>query len=117
MNVIRSLGLLVLGALASSTARAGTQDFVLINATGSEIHDLYISESGNPSWEENLLPGDQYLPHGNQVPITFSGRNACSWDLMAQEGDAQAIWEGINLCQVSVVTLHCDGEACYATFE
>lgn len=116
MNLIRSLGLLALGALASGSARAGTQDFILVNSTGSEIHDLYISESGNMSWEENLLPGASYLPNSTEMAITFSGRRACLWDLMAQEGDAQVVWEGINLCQVSAVTLHCDERNCWATY-
>lgn len=100
-----------------ATYSTGTQDFTLVNFTGSDIHDLYISESSNTSWEEDLLAGDTYLPHGNEVPIEFAGRRSCLWDLMAQEGDAQATWQGINLCEVSVVTLHCDEQACYATFE
>ena len=116
MKMIRSLGPLALCMLASGAAQAGTQDFILVNSTGSEIHDLYISESGNMSWEENLFPGASEFPNGTEIAISFSGRDACLWDLLAQEGDAQAVWEKIDLCQVSAVTLHCGDDSCWANY-
>jgi len=116
MKVIRNLGFLALCALVSGAAQAGTQDFILVNSTGSEIHDLYISESGNTSWEENFFPGAENFPNGTQTAITFSGRSACLWDLLVQEGDAQAVWEKIDLCRISAVTLHCDDSSCWAHY-
>ncbi len=112
--VMALVGLLALGAGA---AQAGTQDFTLVNQTGSEIYNLYISESANDDWEEDVL-GENTLRNGGRMNIGFSGRSACLWDMMvADEEGNNVTWTGINLCQVSVVVLKCDDSECWAEYE
>lgn len=103
-------------ALAAPAA-AGTQDFRLINRTGVEIYSLFVSESSNPSWEEDVL-GDSVLPDGASLLITFSGREACLWDMMVTDDEGGNVtWDGINLCESSVVVLRCSDTECWAETE
>jgi hypothetical protein len=40
------------------------------------------------------------------------------WDMMvADEEGNNVTWDGINLCEVSVVVLKCDDSECWAEFE
>lgn len=103
--------------LSPAPAQAGTQDFTLVNDTGVDIHNLFISESGNENWEEDVL-GDDVLPDGARTTIGFAGYDACLWDVLVldQAGDGLT-WTGLNLCEASVVILRCDDEQCWADWE
>lgn len=108
---------LFFAALLSGPALAGTQDFMLVNQTGVEIYSLYLSETTNDDWEEDVL-GDRVLPHGSRLDINFHGRNACMWDMLITDSDDNEIeWTAINLCEASVVVLRCDDRECWAEWE
>ena len=114
-SVIAAAGLLTLAG--AGQAVAGTQNFQLINKTGVEIHNLYISETGNEDWEEDVL-GDRTLPTGGRMNIQFSGRSACLWDMMvADEEGGNLAWTEIDLCELSVVVLKCNDDECWAEGE
>lgn len=105
-----AVGLLLLGSVS---ARAGDQDFVLVNKTGVEIHKVFISASETDEWEEDVL-GEDTLPDGAKVKITFSpDEEAELWDIKVEDGEGTSIvWTGLNLLKISKVTLHFDdGEA------
>ena len=124
MRTTRRFGLAVLVLLAmamllplASTAEAGTQDFTLVNATGVDVFKLFISETGNDDWEEDVL-GQDVLLDGDRIAVQFSGRSSCLWDMMVTDEDDNAVvWSGINLCKASVVVLHCSDEECWAEIE
>ena len=46
----------------ATIARGGTQDFVLVNRTSVEIHELYISSADTDDWEEDVLGVDNAGP-------------------------------------------------------
>ncbi len=104
-----SYGLLTgtVGFLMSSVALAGVQDFTLHNDTGVEIHEVYVSPSKVGDWEEDIL-GDDTLDDGESVEISFNDRpNVAKWDLMIKDGDGNSIeWGGLDLTEISEVTLH-----------
>lgn len=103
--------------VVAPVAHAGTQDFTLVNQSGVEIYALYVSESANESWEEDIL-GENTLPDGGRINIEFHGRSHCLWDIMAtDEDDNQVHWSGINLCETSVVVLRCNDDECWAEYE
>jgi hypothetical protein len=112
------LVLALVGTLcAAPVAQAGTQDFTLVNSSGVDIYELYISESANDDWEEDVL-GDGILADGARIDITFSGRSACLWDMKAVDGEGTSVlWNGVNLCTTSVVVLRCGDEGCWAETE
>ena len=115
-HAVLALALLVLAAIAG-TALAGTQDFTLVNQTGVEIYRLYISETANNDWEEDVL-GEDVLPDGSRLNINFRGRSACLWDMkVTDEYDNTVEWSAIDLCEASVVVLHCDEDECWAEWE
>jgi len=111
------LALMAMVLPLTSTVEAGTQDFTLVNASGVDVYQLFIAESASNDWQEDVL-GDQVLEDGGRIAIQFSGRSACLWDMMVTDVDDNAVvWSGINLCQASVVVLHCDDEECWAEIE
>lgn len=111
------IAIVLLAGLAAGPAVAGTQDFTLVNQTGVEIYRLYVSETSNENWEEDVL-GDSVLPDGARINIDFHGRTACMWDMMVtDEQDNSVEWSAINLCEASVVVLKCDESECWAEWE
>lgn len=115
VGLVLAFGLVAAGVAIK--ARAGTQDFTLVNKTGAAIHNLFISESDKDDWEEDVL-GEDVLDDGESVAISFSGKKACLWDLMVKDEDGEGLyWRKINLCTVSTVVLHCNRKECWATFE
>lgn len=85
---------------------AGKQDFKLINQTGVEIQNLYVSPHDKDDWQEDVL-GRDTLPNGDSVEITFSPKErAAMWDLkVTNEAGATLEWENLNLMEISEVTL------------
>ena len=98
--------------LLASPANAGQQDFVLLNETGYTIQQVYVSPSNARSWEEDVL-GDDVLMDGTRETIRFSrSEDTCLWDLKAVYEDGEsAEWQGLNLCEVSVVGIGYDEES------
>lgn len=102
----------------TTTLLAGTQDFTLVNQAGGTLFSIYISETSNDDWEEDVLEQD-VLEDGARLNVSFSGRKACLWDIMAvDEYDNNVVFNSINLCEVSVVVLRCSKqEGCWAEYE
>jgi len=107
----RAAALFMVCALATLVAPAvfaqGRQDFTLHNATGVEIHELYVSPHSSDDWEEDIL-GEDTLPAGESVDIHFSRKeHAKMWDLKVVDKEGNSItWENLNLLEISDVTLH-----------
>ncbi len=99
--------------MASSAARAGDQDFTLINKTGVEIHALHVAPHSSDEWGEDIL-GKDTLADGESLDITFGKRDrAHHWDLRIEDEKGNSLtWENLNLMEISEVVLHFkDGKA------
>jgi hypothetical protein len=103
LAVVCALSLL----LASAAFAQGKQDFTLHNATGVEIHQLFVSPHSTDDWEEDIL-GRDTLPSGESVEINFSRKEKAKlWDLKVVDKEGNGIvWENLNLLEISEVTLH-----------
>lgn len=102
-----------LSLFSAAVAVAGDQDFVLVNKTGVEIHNLHVSPSDKNEWGPDIL-GKDTLADGESVKITFHpNAEAELWDLRVADKSGNAImWENLNLMKISKVTLHySDGKA------
>ena len=104
-----------LSLLLASTALAfqGQQDFTVVNKTGVEIHELYVSPHSAADWQEDVL-GQDTLPAGEGVDIKFSPKEKAKlWDMKVVDGKGNSIeWESLNLLEISEVTLYYkDGKA------
>lgn len=93
--------------LARSSARAGTQDFMLVNQTGVVLTEVYVSPHTSNDWEEDVL-GRDTLDVGASVKITFSDRDSRrNWDLKIVDEDGDTLeWTNLKLNEISKVTLY-----------
>lgn len=109
---------LALAALSTAALAQGKQDFVLTNATGYDIAEVYVSPADTDNWEEDVMGAD-ILTAGDYVTINFSARDkACHYDLKVvwTDGD-EATWDNFNLCALSAITLHWDNGRAWADYE
>ena len=88
--------------------------FVLVNETGLEIHEIYVSESDNDEWEEDIL-GDDILEDGQELNVNFSTESRKRyWDIKTVDEDGdEEVYEHFDLSRVTKVTVFYneDGDA------
>ena len=104
---------LLFAGLGTARAEEGKQDFKLVNKTGYEIKEVYVSPSKSADWEEDIL-ADGVLPDLNAREIHFHrSATGCHWDLKVvySEDSSSAIWNGIDLCTVEKIIIHYDKDA------
>lgn len=97
----------VVALLCTMPAKAGDQDFTLVNKTGSDIAQVYASPVKSDTWGGDIM-GSDILADGASVKITFAHEaSACHWDLKVVYTDKEtAVWHNVNLCKVSKITVH-----------
>ena len=94
--------ILALAALCSAApALAGAGNFTLVNQSGAALSDLAIRRHGTAAW--SALPNA--ASQGASTSVTFSDPD-CAFDIRAKvAGNGDVVWSGVNLCEVSRVTL------------
>ena len=100
----------IVAITAPALAQDAKQDFTLVNRTGYELKALFVSPSKAESWGDDVL-GQDVLEDGKRANIHFSPKaQTCKWDLKVvyTDDDSNAIWQGINLCEVDKITIHYD---------
>jgi hypothetical protein len=104
--LIAAFAALSLSVAAGDVRAQAQQDFVLVNRTGYTIDEVYVSASNVNSWEEDLM-GDDSLENGQQLNVRFARNTSqCMFDIKVVYDDQEtAEFRGINLCQVSRVTI------------
>ena len=98
---------LLAATTTSAQAQEARQDFTLVNRTGYDISEVYVSPSKADDWEEDIL-GDEELEDGDEQHITFKrAGKTCLWDLKVvySDDDSSAVWHEIDLCKVSQITI------------
>jgi len=94
-------------ALSGSVLAQSKQDFVLVNKTGYQISEVYVSASKSNDWEDDVL-GDKTLDDGEFLRVKFSGvGKTCKWDIKVvySDDDSNAVWDDVDLCATSKVTI------------
>jgi hypothetical protein len=101
--------ILCCGAAAS---HAADQDFTLFNNTGYTIDKVFVSAANKKSWGEDIL-GQASLDDHAKVEISFKhGESGCDYDLkVVYDDNEEAVWNTINLCDLSNIHLHWDKSA------
>ena len=112
---VLALGIIAIFLVVTALAQGGKQTFTVHNATGVEIHELYVSPHSSNDWENDVL-GRDTLPDGESVKITFNDREKeknVKWDLKVTDGKGHSIeWENLDLTKIPELTLHYkDGKA------
>ncbi|TCT02857.1 argininosuccinate lyase [Aquabacter spiritensis] len=86
---------------------AAKQNFELVNRTGYDISEVYVSPTKSDDWEEDVL-GMDILENGEASNIIFErGVRTCRWDLKVvyDDDDSSAVWTNIDLCAVRQITI------------
>ena len=102
--------LVIVGLGPTAMAQDAKQDFRLVNKTGYEVKDVYVSPTKTDDWGDEVLGRGNRLADGQGVDIHFNPRTrTCRWDLkVVYSDDDKAVWRDINLCEVDKITLHYD---------
>lgn len=101
----------------TTTTVQSKQDFELHNETGLEITEVYISETGNEEWEEDVL-GQDTLATGESVNIEFSGQRANMWDIKVVFSNGKSnFWRKLNLSELTDVTISFKNGKPWATWK
>lgn len=88
----------------SLPASAQVNGFALVNQSGAGLSGFAIRRTGTTEWQ-SLSAG---LSNGARTKLGFSDPD-CAFDLKANvAGSGEAVWRGVNLCEVSSVTLRRD---------
>jgi hypothetical protein len=98
----------LVSAFSTAAQAQSRQDFTLVNRTGYDISEVYISPGKADDWEEDILGSDDTLDDGDQKEITFKRvGKTCIWDLKVvyDDDDSSAVWHDIDLCKVSKITI------------
>ena len=95
----------LLVAPAPLVAGKGAAGLNLVNATGQTISNLYIRRTGTTSWQP-LVATPPKPAKGIKATSAFSDPD-CAFDLkVTLEDTTEAIWPGVNLCEVKSLTLN-----------
>jgi hypothetical protein len=106
---LRNLGL-ILGAaatLAAASSFAGDADFTMVNRTGYDIREIYISPANKSQWGKDRMGENGTLDNNKQRLFKFRDTASCKQDIKAvfDEGDTEVIWEDLDLCEINKLTL------------
>lgn len=99
--------LLALAASALATAAyAGDADFTLVNRTGYDIREVYISPARSNNWGRDRM-GDGMLENGKSKRFSFTERAACKQDIQVvfDDDNSKVTWENIDLCELDKITI------------
>jgi hypothetical protein len=112
-KTLLAAGFLFCAFATGATAEEAKQDFKLINKTGYELKELYVSPSKASDWQDDVL-GQATLGDGQFANVHFHrAATACKWDLKVvySVDSSSAVWSDIDLCTVEAITLHYDKDA------
>ena len=89
---------------AATSANAGVNGFVVVNQTGAALSGVELRRVGGSDW----VPLSAAPAPGASASAAFKDPD-CAFDLRGTvAGAGQAVWRGVNLCDVKSVTLNRD---------
>jgi hypothetical protein len=94
-------------------------DFVLVNDTGYEIDQVYVSPTKAEEWGSDIL-GQDTLADGKSCKIHFDRAHEATtkWDIKIVFTDKEyRYWTDLDLSAISEVTLHYKNDHATATWK
>lgn len=110
-----ALGIAAVALVALTSVNVHAQnrklDFTLVNQTGVDIAEVYVSPSNDDSWGEDVM-GKDILKNKASVDIEFSRKETtCLWDLKVIDVEKDSIeWTKLDLCKANEITLKYEGK-------
>ncbi len=112
--IFRNLGLALLlfcGITVSgiTSAASGDADFTLVNRTGLEIRELYVSPTRRSEWGRDRL-GDGTLKNGQSRHFKFGQTATCRQDIKVvfEDDGSEISWDNVDLCELEKITIRYD---------
>ena len=99
----------ILGLMLAAPAFAGDVDFTLVNKTGYNIREVYVSSANKNDWGNDRM-GDGTLDNNKSRAFKFSDKAHCHQDIKVvfDEGDVEVTWDNIDLCSLNKISLKYD---------
>jgi hypothetical protein len=108
--LLATVSIAVLGV--TSSFADDLRNVTVVNGTGYGIKFLGFNNPGDNDWSDNELPPSSVLPDGNSVYVKFNTDDkGCKWNFKidwADPGYPGVVWQDIDLCSVTTVTLKYD---------
>jgi len=110
-----ALGIAAVALVAFASVNVHAQnrklDFTLVNQTGVDIAEVYVTPTNDDSWGEDVM-GKDILKNKASVDITFSRKETtCNWDLKVIDVEKDSIeWTKLDLCKANEITLKYEGK-------
>jgi hypothetical protein len=113
-----AIAALAVFATFATFASANNADFKLVNKTGYQIDNVYVSRASSQNWGSDIM-GKDAISDGAAVNITFPhGGTACKFDIKVGYNDGDtAEWGNVDLCQYETISLFWDGKQTHAVGE
>lgn len=108
----------ICGMIFAGPAFAGSRDFVLVNQTGVEIAELYISPVAKANWGEDALTVKSLQPGAECLVKILREETGDFWDLKIVDQEGTSLeWPELQLSAISKVTLTIESGTPIATYE
>lgn len=93
-------------------------NFRLVNQTGFDLYEVYVSPGGTTDWGEDIMDAD-VIPNNSSVEITFAPKtNSKIWDLrVVDKSGGEALWYDFDLSTISEITISMKNGAAVATWK
>ncbi len=114
-----ALGIAFTMASCGKKAAKSPNDFALVNNIGTPISEVYISESANDDWGQNIL-GTTVLENGKTLDVAFSGAATSTnvFDIAVfTNGGTEYQFKSLDLNTASVITLEMQDNAPVASVQ
>ena len=111
---LSSIAVVAAGFMAFAPAAfAADQDFTVVNKTGYQIDDIWVSPASSSNWGRELMGRGNVLDDGDSYDVSFSvNTKACKFDMKVKYHDEdEATWTNLDLCSISKVSLFYDRKA------
>jgi hypothetical protein len=106
---LRTLGMILTAtaALSAASVFAGDADFTMVNRTGYDIREIYISPANKDDWGKDRMGANGTLDNNKQRLFKFRDTASCKQDIKAvfDEGDTEVTWSDLDLCEINKLTL------------
>lgn len=109
-TMLFALAALAIAFVGPAHAQEAKQDFTLVNKTGYELKEVYVSPTKADDWQDDVM-GQGTLGDGERVEIKFHrAEKSCKWDLKVvyTVDDSSAVWHNIDLCSIEKITIRYD---------
>lgn len=101
------------------SAQYGELKFAIVNNSGIDLYGVFLSESLDDNWGEDIIPGDVFDNESIvEVAIPINDETLCVYDIKITDHVGEGvIFPEIDFCEVSMITFFVgdDGEVYYKT--